>query len=63
MSCRRGRTLCFSAQHAVLMSVYLVLIVIVFRDAGANHAATLNALSLGRGRRDDRIAFHRDDLQ
>jgi len=63
MSCRRGRTLCFSAQHAVLMSVYLVLIVIVFRDAGASHAATLNALSLGRGRRDDRIAFHRDDLQ
>jgi NCS2 family nucleobase:cation symporter-2 len=35
------------AQHAVLMSVYLVLIVIVFRDAGASHAATLSALSLG----------------
>ena len=63
MSCRRGRTLCFSAQHAVLMSVYLVLIVIVFRDAGANHAATLNALGLGRGRLDDRIGFHRDDPQ
>jgi len=29
------------------MSVYLVLIVIVFRDAGASHAATLSALSLG----------------
>src|ERR1700751_767723 len=35
------------AQHAALMSVYLVLIVIVFRSAGASHAATLNALSLG----------------
>jgi len=35
------------AQHAVLMSVYLVLIVIVFRSAQASHAATLNALSLG----------------
>jgi xanthine permease XanP len=31
----------------VLMSVYLVLIVIVFRSADASHAATLNALSLG----------------
>jgi hypothetical protein len=31
----------------VLMSVYLVLIVIVFRRADASHAATLNALSLG----------------
>jgi hypothetical protein len=29
------------------MSVYLVLVVIVFRHAGAGHAATLNALSLG----------------
>jgi hypothetical protein len=34
------------AQHAVLMSVYLVLIVIVFRSADASHAATLNAPSL-----------------
>jgi xanthine/uracil permease len=34
-------------QHAMLMSVYLVLIVIVFRHAGASHEATLNALSLG----------------
>ena len=57
------RLVFLGAQHAVLMSVYLVLIVIVFRDAGASHAATLNALSLGRGRPDDRITFHRDDLQ
>jgi NCS2 family nucleobase:cation symporter-2 len=35
------------AQHAVLMSVYLVLIVIVFRSAQASHTATLSALSLG----------------
>src|SRR3974377_1778456 len=31
----------------MLSSVYLVLIVIVFRTAQASHAATLNALSLG----------------
>ena len=35
------------AQHAALMSVYLLLVVIVFRHAGAGDAATLNALSLG----------------
>jgi NCS2 family nucleobase:cation symporter-2 len=35
------------AQHAALMSVYLVLVVIVFRHAGAGDAAMLNALSLG----------------
>jgi hypothetical protein len=35
------------ARHAVLMSVYLVLIVIVFRRAEASHGATLDALSLG----------------
>jgi xanthine permease XanP len=35
------------AQHAVLMSVYLVLIVIVFRHAEASHEPTLGALSLG----------------
>jgi NCS2 family nucleobase:cation symporter-2 len=41
------RLVFLGAQHAVLMSVYLVLIVIVFRSAEASHAATLNALSLG----------------
>ena len=34
-------------QHAMLLSVNLVLIVIVFRRAGAGDAATLSALSLG----------------
>ena len=41
------RLIFLGAQHAVLMSVYLVLIVIVFRSADASRAATLNALSLG----------------
>jgi len=41
------RLIFLGAQHAVLMSVYLVLIVIVFRRADASHEATLNALSLG----------------
>jgi xanthine permease XanP len=41
------RLIFLGAQHAVLMSVYLVLIVIVFRSADASHAATLSALSLG----------------
>ena len=41
------RLLFLGAQHAVLMSVYLVLIVIVFRHAGADHATIANALSLG----------------
>ena len=41
------RLIFLGTQHAVLMSVYLVLIVIVFRRADASHAATLNALSLG----------------
>jgi NCS2 family nucleobase:cation symporter-2 len=39
--------LLLGAQHAVLMSVYLVLIVIVFRHAGADAATIANALSLG----------------
>jgi NCS2 family nucleobase:cation symporter-2 len=41
------RLIFLGAQHVMLMSVYLVLIVIVFRSADASHAATLNALSLG----------------
>jgi xanthine/uracil permease len=41
------RLLFLGMQHAMLMSVYLVLIVIVFRHAGASYAATLNALSFG----------------
>jgi NCS2 family nucleobase:cation symporter-2 len=41
------RLVFLGAQHAVLMSVYLVLIVIVFRSAEASHAATLKSLSLG----------------
>jgi len=41
------RLLFLGIQHAMLMSVYLVLIVIVFRHAGASHATTLNALSCG----------------
>jgi len=41
------RLVFLGAQHAVLLSVYLVLIVIVFRSAEASHADTLNALSLG----------------
>ena len=41
------RLIFLGAQHAVLMSVYLVLIVIVFRSTNASHTATLNALSLG----------------
>jgi NCS2 family nucleobase:cation symporter-2 len=41
------RLIFLGVQHAVLMSVYLVLIVIVFRSADASHAATLSALSLG----------------
>lgn len=41
------RLIFLGAQHAALMSVCLVLIVIGFRSADASHAATLNALSLG----------------
>jgi hypothetical protein len=41
------RLIFLGLQHALLMSVYLVLIVIVFRHAGASHAATVSALSLG----------------
>ena len=41
------RLIFLGAQHAALMSVYLVLIVIVFRHAHADNAETLNALSLG----------------
>ena len=41
------RLLVLGMQHAMLLSVNLVLIVIVFRRAGAGDAATLSALSLG----------------
>ena len=41
------RLVFLGTKHAVLMSVYLVLIVILFQHAGASHAATLSALSLG----------------
>jgi len=34
-------------QHAALLAIYLVLIVIVFRAANASHAATISAVSLG----------------
>ena len=41
------RLVVLGMQHAMLQSVNLVLIVIVFRRAGAGDAATLSALSLG----------------
>ena len=41
------RLLVLGMQYAMLMSVNLVLVVIVFRHAGANDAATLSALSFG----------------
>ena len=41
------RLMFLGAQNAVLMSVYLVLIVIVFRSAQAGPRGHLNALSLG----------------
>jgi xanthine permease XanP len=41
------RLLVLGMQHAMLLSVNLVLIVIVFRRAGAGDSATLSALSLG----------------
>src|SRR5271170_7931810 len=41
------RLLFLGMQHAMLLSVNLVLIVIVFRRAGAGDAAILSALSLG----------------
>lgn len=41
------RLLVLGMQHAMLLSVNLVLIVIVFRRAGADDTATLSALSLG----------------
>jgi hypothetical protein len=41
------RLLFLGMQHAMVLSVNLVLIVIVFRRAGAGDAATLSALSLG----------------
>jgi xanthine permease XanP len=34
-------------QYAALMAIYLVIVVIVFRDAGASHSATTSAVSLG----------------
>lgn len=34
-------------QYAALMSIYLVMVVIVFRAAGASHAVTTSAVSLG----------------
>ena len=41
------RLVVLGMQHAMLLSVNLVLIVIVFRRTGAGDAATLDALSLG----------------
>src|SRR6516165_3762673 len=41
------RLVVLGIQHAMLLSVNLVLIVILFRRAGAGDAATLSALSLG----------------
>jgi len=41
------RLLFLGMQHAILMSVYLVLIVIVFRHADVSPGVTLNALSFG----------------
>ncbi len=41
------RLIFLGLQHALLMSVYLVLIVIVFRRAGAAPATTMSALGLG----------------
>jgi hypothetical protein len=41
------RLVVLGMQHAMLLSVNLVLIVIVFRRAGVGDAATLSALSLG----------------
>ena len=41
------RLLVLGMQYAMLMSVNLVLIVIIFRHVGANDAATLSALSFG----------------
>jgi xanthine permease XanP len=41
------RLLALGAQHALLVSVYLVLLVLLFRRAGADHAATMNAVALG----------------
>ncbi len=39
--------LALGVQYAALMSIYLVIVVIVFRHAGASHAATTSAVSLG----------------
>ncbi|MEM7445847.1 MAG: solute carrier family 23 protein [Pseudomonadota bacterium] len=39
--------LALGLQHAALLSIYLVMIVIVFRAANASHAATISAVSLG----------------
>src|SRR5437764_6199299 len=41
------RLLFLGMQHAMLMSVYVFLIVIVFRHADASDTATLNPLSMG----------------
>lgn len=41
------RLLALGLQHAALLSIYLVMIVIVFRAADASHAATISAVSLG----------------
>jgi len=41
------RLLALGVQHAALLSIYLVMIVIVFRAANASHEATISAVSLG----------------
>ena len=41
------RLVLLGIQHAALMAVYLVLIVIVVRDAGAPHHDSVSAVSLG----------------
>ena len=41
------RLLALGVQHAALLSIYLVMVVIVFRAADASHEATISAVSLG----------------
>lgn len=41
------RLLALGLQHAAVLSIYLVMIVIVFRAANAPHAVTISAVSLG----------------
>lgn len=42
-----ARLLALGLQHAALLSIYLVMVVIVFRAADASHEATISAVSLG----------------